>query len=98
LTGTRTVTRLPAPDEVRSGVLLQCHGRLGRLDVSGVMRIVGEARPVAGVFQLHEFCAHLRTGDGRAGFLSVSSDRKREGGYDGKDEMTSIHDNAPMGL
>jgi hypothetical protein len=62
------------------------------------MRIIGAARPVAGVFQLDEFRAHLRTGERRARFLSMSSDRQREGGDDGKDEMTSIHGNAPVGL
>jgi len=94
----RTAARTAhAAADVRLGALLRGHSRFGCLNVGGVMRIVGAAGPVAHAFQLYELCAQLRTSDSRAGFLSVSSDRKGDGGRDGQCEMTGTNGNAPLG-
>src|ERR1700692_4937864 len=82
--------------DVRPGALLRGHSRFGCLNVGGVIRIIGAAGPVAHALQLYELCAHLRTSDSRAGFLSVSSGREGDGGRDDKCEMTGTHGNAPL--
>lgn len=86
--GRTAVCTAHAAADVRLGTLLRGHGRFGCLNVGGVMRIIGAAGPVAHAFQLDPLCAHLRTSDGRAGFLSVSNDREGDGGRDDKREMT----------